>query len=268
MFVYFIALLLTCSPILVAASPEDDRQQLQNHFLDKAPAIPIFSYADDHYRTIDKLASNGAPIYRDITRKGKKLFTARFANGNSYDFCFRSSGIGIASDYPYYDVLTGKVETIATEINQCREENGEAAYAYESAEIKAIQLYMASTSRKNITNIIMPNEPAAEKAFDAGKQIFFSRRGQLDMACAHCHIDYADKRYAGKSLPSALGLPLRMPRYDSKTDDVITLQQRINHCLSYTKAKPFTLQSETMRNLEFYLFYVNNGLPLNAPGVQ
>ncbi len=266
-FVFLCLLLFIAAPNLLHAAPENDMRQLQRYFLEKAPAIPLESYADDYYRIEENISRSG-PIYSQAAEQGRNLFNKEFDNGHSYAFCFRSNGIGIATDYPYFDVLAGEVKTLAMEINACREENGELPYAYDSEPMKQLLLYMFSTSKQNIINTIMPNDEPAEAAFLEGKRLFFARQGQLDMACAHCHIDYADKRYADKQIPPALGLPLRMPRYVSGDGAIITLHEQINECLSYTRAKPYPLQSETLRNLEFYLYYVNNTLPLKAPGVK
>jgi len=266
-FIYITTLLLLALPMVASATPEDDQQQLQNYFLNKSPETPLHSYASDHHN-LNNAHLSAQPTYTHLNQLGQKLLSASFDNGRSYAYCFRSNGISIGSDYPYFDVLSSQVRTLAMEINQCREENHETPYAYDSPEMEAILIHMMETSRKNIVNVIMPNDKAAEQAFYKGKQLFFSRRGQLDMACAHCHIDHASKRYSGDIIPPALGLPLRMPRYNSTNEEVTTLHERFNECLSYTKASPFSLQSEELRNLEFYLFYVNNNLPFNAPSIK
>lgn len=254
--------------MVASATPEDDQLQLQNYFLNKAPETPLYSYASDHHNLANDASLTGSRPYIHLKQLGQKLLSASFDNGRSYAYCFRSNGISIGSDYPYFDVLSSQVKTLAMEINQCREENHETPYGYDSPEMEAMLSHMMDTSRKNITNVIMPNDKAAEQAFYEGKQFFFSRRGQLDMACAHCHIDHANRRYSSELIPPALGLPLRMPRYNSTSEGVTTLHERFNECLSYTKASPFPLQSEELRNLEFYLFYVNNNLPLNAPSIK
>ncbi len=270
MHVYFVVALLACLPALLSASiePKKHQQQLQDYFLDKSPALPLSSYADDYLQRDNTITLSGLPPYSQQAQQGKKLLSTPFSNGHNYSYCFRNNGLGIGSDYPYFDVLSGQVKTLATAINDCREENDQPAYEYDHTDIKSIVLYMMETSRRNITNVIMPNDPRAEVAFNQGKTFFFSRRGQLDMACAHCHIDYANKSYGQQKIPPALGLPLRMPRYDSSNDTITTLHEQFNQCLGYTRAKPLPLQSEALRNLEFYLFYVNNTLPLNAPGVK
>ena len=268
MLIYIVTALLLFIPLLGHATPEEDRQQLQNYYLDRAPAIPLSSYAIDYHTTTNKRLPSGSPLYIERVNDGKSLFNSNFENGLSYASCFRNNGIGIASDFPYYDVIEGRIVTLASAINDCRVENNESAYPYDSAEMEAIVIFIMSTSNKNIVNVIMPNDQAAEEAFYEGKRLFFARQGQLNMACAHCHIDFANKRYGSEQIPSVLGLPLRMPRYDSHNSELVTLQERFNLCLGYTKAKPYPLEGEKLQALEFYLFYVNNSLPLNAPSIK
>lgn len=268
MLIFIIAALLLSLPLLATATPEQDRQQLQNYYLDRAPAIPLNSYSADYHTPENTKLPSGSPIYIERVREGKTLLNSDFANGRSYLSCFRSNGIGVGSDYPYFDVIAGKAITLSSAINDCRIENGEEALPYDSDEMESMVTYIMSTSDRNIVNIIMPNDPAAEALFYEGKRLFFARQGQMNMACAHCHIDYADRRYGSEQIPPLMGLPLRMPRYNSRDGDLVTLHERFNHCLDYTKAKPYPLESETLQALEFYLFYVNNGLPLNTPSIK
>jgi sulfur-oxidizing protein SoxA len=49
---------------------------------------------------------------------------------------------------------------------------------------------------------------------------------------------------------------------------MISLQQRFFGCVRDVRAKPFELQSEEFRNLEYFLNYMSNGLELNGPGAR
>ena len=50
---------------------------------------------------------------------------------------------------------------------------------------------MASTARDNIINVVIPDDERALAAYEAGKKMFYERKGQLNMACATCHISSA-----------------------------------------------------------------------------
>jgi len=254
-------------PLTVLAVPEDDQQAFQQYFMQQAPEVMLESYADGVVDHGNGEQDDDRPYQRTL-QQGRNLFVQSFKNGRGYAYCFRSNGIGIVTDYPFFDVISGSIKTLEIAINDCRKDNGEPALAYDSVEMTRIVAYMVESSRHNITNIIMPNDEAAMATFEAGKQFFFARRGQNNMACAHCHVDHAYQRYSDMKIPPALGLTVRAPYYDPKQERFSTLQQRFNQCLAYTKAQPLPLQGDALRNLEFYLTFMNNGIPLNGPTVS
>ena len=51
-----------------------------------------------------------------------------------------------------------------------------------------ISAYMAYTSRGNKINVQIPDDPKALEAYERGKKHFYAKRGQLNMACADCHV--------------------------------------------------------------------------------
>ena len=60
---------------------------------------------------------------------------------------FRTRGIGIRQNYPYFDEKEGKVVTLELALNRCREANGEAPFSYVKDDMAALTAYMAFTSR-------------------------------------------------------------------------------------------------------------------------
>ena len=49
---------------------------------------------------------------------------------------------------------------------------------------------------------------------------------------------------------------------------MISLHERFYGCVRDVRARPFALQSEEYRNLEFFLSYMSNGLEINGPGAR
>ena len=47
-----------------------------------------------------------------------------------------------------------------------------------------------------------------------------------------------------------------------------TISRRFITCNSQTRAVPEEAQSEDYRDLEYYLSYVSNGLPISGPGAR
>lgn len=274
-----IHLLAAAAMILLAllpaarATPAEDQALFQGFFTRQHPELPVTEYAFGN-RTFDKEARSAlddpekTAIIQETVKEGARLFATSFRNGSSYVACFRANGVGIASDYPYFDVLGKEVRTLPMDVNECRVKNGEQPLPYGSAELTAILAYMADTSRKNIVNVILVDDPAAREAYENGKRFYFTRRGQMNLACAHCHLDSAGKTYAGTKLSPALGQVSPYPAYSAARKEIVTLHGRFDECMRLMGAKPFAAQGKEYRELEYFLTYMSNGVPLNAPGVR
>jgi sulfur-oxidizing protein SoxA len=53
--------------------------------------------------------------------------------------------------------------------------------------------------------------------------------------------------------------------YRAKWGDIGTLHKRIQECNEQVRARKFEAQSVELRNLEYFLSYMSNGLELNGP---
>jgi sulfur-oxidizing protein SoxA len=173
------------------------------------------------------------------------------------------------SQFPYWDKQQGMVITLPLAINQCREANGEKPLKYKKGPINNILSYIAFESRGQTTNVEIPTEdPKALAAYESGKKFYYTRRGQLNFSCATCHLQNAGMRIRSDILSPALGHTTHWPVYRSKWGTVGTLHRRFSGCNKQVRAKPFKAQGEEYRNLEYFLTYMNNGLPLNGPGAR
>jgi sulfur-oxidizing protein SoxA len=59
-----------------------------------------------------------------------------------------------------------------------------------------------------------------------------------------------------------------MPIYRSEWSGMGTISRRFTACNSQTRAVPLEPQAEEYRDLEYYLSYVSNGLPISGPGAR
>ena len=253
------------------ADPQSDSDDVRAFFQKRFSNITLEDYADGAYALNENARMQWEeieefPPYEDAVDEGMVLFETPFANGKSYATCFPNEGIGIKQNYPKYDTETQQVITVEYAINQCRTSNGEAALPYGQGELAYVSAYMASTSRENIINVVIPDDEGALAAYEAGKKMFYERKGQLNMACATCHISIAGGQLRAEITSPALGQTTHFPAFRFGWDDIGTLQKRYAGCNTQVRAKPFALQSVEYRNLEYFHTYMANGLPLNGPG--
>jgi L-cysteine S-thiosulfotransferase len=208
------------------------------------------------------------PPYEFAVETGKEMFSTPFKNGKTYADCFANKGIGIRQNYPTFDEKEGKVITLELALNRCREANGEAPYNYLKDEMASLTAYMAFTSRGKTMDIKIPNDPRAVEAYENGKRYFYTRRGQLNFSCATCHVQSPGERIRSEVLAPALGIMNAMPIYRSEWSGMGTTSRRLATCNSQTRAVPLEPQSDEYRDVEYFLSYVANGLPISGPGAR
>jgi sulfur-oxidizing protein SoxA len=202
--------------------------------------------------------------YEIAIDEGKKIFKTRFSNGKSYKDCFPDYQQGIRQNYPYFDIKSNQVVTLEWAINLCRKNNNESKLAYNKTSLVNLSAYIAFLSRERKLKINVPNQ-AAYHAYMAGKKIFYSKRGQLNFSCADCHLKAAGLMLRADLLSPAIGHPTGMPVYRSNWGEIGSLHRRYRECNQNVRAKPFQLQSEAYRNLEYFQTLMSQGMPVNGP---
>ena len=265
--------MIGAASVAVQAGPQQDLAEFRAYFKDRFPDVPFNDYINGVY-AIDQASREQwesieeFPPYELNIEEGKKLFTTPFKNGKTYASCFKNNGIGIKQDYPYYDTKAGKLVTLEGAINACREANGEEPLKWQKGPIADISAYMAYTSRGNKIDIKIPAEEGALAAYEAGKQHFYAKRGQLNMSCADCHQYNAGNRVRADILSPALGHTSHFPVYRSKWGGLGTIHRRYGGCNKQVRAKPYKPQSAEYANLEYFETYMSYGLESNGPGAR
>jgi sulfur-oxidizing protein SoxA len=256
------------------ADPLQDQQKFRQHYQQLFPKLKLPDYADGVY-AIDPIARQSwqaieeFPPYDEAIEQGEALFNTPFKNGRRYADCLPSKGIGIAHEYPRWDRDKGEVITLPRAINDCRAENREAPLPYEKGDMARLLAYMAFTSRgKPIAITIPADDPRALAAYQQGKDFYYQRRGQLNFACATCHVQNAGKQLRSEILSPSLGHTSHWPVYRLKWGEMGTLHRRFRECLEQIKARPIPTQSPEFRNLEYFLSFMGNGIPTNGPSTR
>ncbi len=66
----------------------------------------------------------------------------------------------------------------------------------------------------------------------------------------------------------AFGHTTHFPVYRSKWGEIAGLHRRYKGCNEQVRAKAFEANGEEYRNLEYFMTYMDSGLPLNGPGAR
>ena len=69
-------------------------------------------------------------------------------------------------------------------------------------------------------------------------------------------------------LAPALGIMNAMPIYRSNWGGMGTVSRRLRSCNSQVLATPLKAEAEEYRDVEYFLSYMANGLPISGPGAR
>jgi L-cysteine S-thiosulfotransferase len=253
------------------AGPAAEARAFRDYFLHKFPSVKPDDFVNGPYALNEDMRRQWEekeqfPPYEFSLEAGKELFAKPFTNGKHYADCFFDQGIAIRQNYPQFDAASGKVVTLELALNQCREANGEKEISYTGEDMAALTAYMAYTSRGKPFDIKIPDDPRAIAAYENGKRYFYTRRGQLNFSCATCHVQNPGEHLRAEVLAPAFGILNAMPIYRSEWGGMGTVSRRFTSCNSQVRGVPLPPQSDEYRDLEYYLSYVSNGLPISGPG--
>ncbi|MCB1724893.1 MAG: sulfur oxidation c-type cytochrome SoxA [Chromatiaceae bacterium] len=264
------ALLVSTTICLGAPSPDTDLAKFQRYFSERFPAVPFDDFANGSYALDPVLRENWEaieefPPYETAIEEGREMWETPFRNGKSYADCFGGEH-AIANRYPHWDADRRMVVTLPMALNECRTANGEEPLPYKKGKLMSVLAFVTFESRGQKTAVDVPAEDDdALAAYEKGKAFFYTRRGQLNLSCAHCHVAYPGQLLRSETLSPALGHTTHWPVYRSKWGEMGSLHRRFAGCNEQVRAKAFDAQGEEYRDLEYFLTYMNNGLPLNGP---
>lgn len=172
---------------------------------------------------------------------------------------------GVATYYPVYAAEVNRMVNVENRINQCRvDQMGAEPWKYESEALLAMTAFVKHQSKD------MPMSPVvdgpAAPFFEKGKAFYEQRRGQLDLACYHCHEMNHGRMLRAQRLSQ--GMSNGFPTYRLKWQTLGSLHRRLRGCNRNVRAEPYAAGSEEYVNLELYLAWRARGLPVETPSVR
>ncbi|MGE0735321.1 MAG: sulfur oxidation c-type cytochrome SoxA [Alphaproteobacteria bacterium] len=172
---------------------------------------------------------------------------------------------GVAVRYPEVDAGTGKLLNLEQRIQHCRAERQQATpLAYESDDLLALTAYVAHQSRG--LPIVVRVDGPAKPYFEAGRALYTTRQGQLNLACAQCHDENWGKRLLGETISQ--GQPTGYPIYRLEWQGIGSLHRRLRSCLVGVRAEPFAPGAAEYVALELYLMWRAQGLRSETPAIR
>lgn len=150
-------------------------------------------------------------------------------------------------------------------VNDCRTQRmGAEAWKWNSQDMKNMTAAISLQSRGMPVSVKI--DGAAEPYWEQGKEIYYTRYGQLELSCANCHEDNWGNMIRADHLSQ--GQLSGFPVYRLKDAGLVSIHQRFVGCIRDTRAETFAAGSPEFHALELYVASRGAGLGVEGVGVR
>lgn len=220
----------------------DETQALQMDDFEN-PAFVAVEQAEDQFATVEGNAGKSCADCHDDVSEFK----------------------GLRAGLPRWDEAKGKPETLEHIINDCRTERMEAEpWKWEATQMVNMTALIGLQSRGMPVAVI--SDGPMQSVWEKGKELYYTRVGQLDMSCANCHENNYGNMIRADHLSQ--GQINGFPVYRLKWAGLGSIHRRFKGCMKNIRAKPYKRGSEEFVALETYLATRGNGLSVETPAVR
>ncbi len=232
----------------------EDRRSGYTYMTDESRAMQVDNFQNPGSLWVEQ----GAELWSKVDGKANKsCATCHGETGETMQ--------NVAVTYPVYDQNLGKLQNVEQQINYCRETRMEAKpYKWESGEMLSMTTFINNQALGK--SVAVKIDGPAAPFFEKGKAFFNERRGQLDLACKHCHEDYAGGIIRANTLTQ--GQINGFPTYRLKWQKVGSTHRRFRGCNKMVRATPYGYGADEYVNLELYVKWRGQGLPVETPAVR
>lgn len=172
---------------------------------------------------------------------------------------------GLQASMPKVRESDGKLVVMEDLINECRTERmGAEAWKWSGQDMQGMVALIGLQSRGMPMNVAIDG-PAAPY-WEQGKEMYYTRYGQLELSCANCHEDNWGNMIRADHLSQ--GQINGFPTYRLKQARLISRHNRFRGCIRDTRAETFAEGSDEFRALELYVASRGNGLSVETPAVR
>lgn len=194
--------------------------------------------------------------------------TVMGSEGKSCATCHEDASVsmkGVGAHYPKWDADSGKPINVELQINKClTEQMGAEALPFNKNGQRELTAYIKHQSLGMPVEIDL-TEGDMQSWWDKGKDVYYTRTGQLNLACASCHETAMGKMIRADHLSQ--GQVNGFPTYRLK-NGLTSLHQRFRGCIRDTRAEQPKAFSDDLMALETYVTWRGTGLSVETPSVR
>lgn len=150
-------------------------------------------------------------------------------------------------------------------INTCRTERmGAEAWGWNSTPM--INMTAAISMQSRGMPVAVAIDGAAAPYWEQGREMYYTRFGQLELSCASCHEESYGHMIRADHLSQ--GQTNGFPTYRLNTTSLVSIHNRFRGCIRDTRAQTFGIGSDEFRALELYVASRGTGLSVEGVAVR
>jgi sulfur-oxidizing protein SoxA len=170
---------------------------------------------------------------------------------------------GLRPSLPRVD--DGQLVTMENLINECRTDRmGAEPWKWSKGKMTSMTALIGLQSRGMPVDVAIDGDAAPY--WEKGKELYYTRVGQLDMSCSNCHEDNYGTMIRADHLSQ--GQINGFPTYRLKNAKLNSSHARFKGCMKNIRAQPFSEGGDEFKALELYLASRGQGLAVETPSVR
>ena len=226
-------------------------------------------YSGWHFRTVETQALEmddfDNPAFVFVEQAEDLWQTAEGSEGKACADCHADVAdfAGLRTTLPR--VEDGGLATMEDIVNECRTERmGAEPWKWSGGQMTAMTALIGVQSRGMPMSVAIDGDAAP--FWEQGKELYYTRVGQLDMACSNCHEDNYGIMIRADHLSQ--GQINGFPTYRLKNAKLNSIHGRFKGCMSNIRATPYKEGGPEFKALELYLASCGEGLSIETPSVR
>jgi L-cysteine S-thiosulfotransferase len=172
---------------------------------------------------------------------------------------------GVGAAMPKWNERLGRPVNLEQQIGICRKDHMQAEpWPFKSQPLTDMTTFVRNQSR-GLPVAVTVDGPMTPW-FAQGKALYYSRVGQLDLACASCHEKNNGKYLRADFLSQ--GQTNGFPTYRLRDQRLVPLHERFEGCMFDVRGVPYKPLSDEFLALELYVAWRGIGLAVETPAVR
>lgn len=203
--------------------------------------------------------------------EGEALVAALSRRSPAFMSCLaegRGTLRGLAAGYPKHDAALGRIVTVEDRIEHCSAAAG-GRLAQGSPANNKVSVYFKSLSA-GVPIRVDIGDANLMAAYRRGEDAFHTRTGQLNFACASCHVpgSIMGHRLRGETPTTPFGDAAHYPTYRTPVSALESIQERFARCHSQMRTQPLKPGDPVYADLEVFMTVLSNGYPVSVPSAR